>query len=149
MIPTHFALWARQSTTFRYYFVALPSPLDLEGIITIRAIFLIRDGGPVRRILSVAVLWFTSFFTLTLSIGFGSTQAFQGGLIGVVIGMVIVAILVLQSDYTRAVFFGSGEGLLLEEGLAYFLIGCLTDGIPIFLFGLALMIFMARQLSFQ
>jgi hypothetical protein len=120
----------------------------LEGGITIRAIFLKR-GGPVRRILSVAVLWFTSFFTLTLSAGFESTEAFQGGLIGITIGMVIVAILVLQSDYTRDVFFGSGEGLLPREGLAYFLIGCLTDGIPILLFGLALLILVVRQLPFQ
>lgn len=74
----------------------------------------------MRRILSVAVLWFTSFFTLTLSAGFESTEAFQGGLIGITIGMVIMAILVLQSDYTRDVFFGSGEGLLPREGLAYF-----------------------------
>ena len=103
----------------------------------------------MRRILSVAVLWFTSFFTLTLSAGFESMQAFQGRLIGIVIGMVIVAILVLQSDYIRDLFFGSGEDLVPIEGLAYFLIGCLTDGVPILLFGLAFLIFIVRWLSFQ
>lgn len=101
------------------------------------------------KILSVAVLWFTSFFTLTLSLGFGSDRAFQAGLIGVVIGMLIVAVFVLQSEYTREVFFGAEEDLLLPEGLASFLIGCLTDGIPILLFGLAFLIFIIRQLSIQ
>ncbi len=101
------------------------------------------------RILSVAVLWFTSFFTLTLSLGFQSDQAFQAGLMGLIIGLLIVAIFVLQSEYTREVFFGSEEDLLPPAGLAYFLIGCLTDGIPILLFGLAFLIFLIRQLSIQ
>jgi hypothetical protein len=68
---------------------------------------------------------------------------------GLIIGMLIVAVFVLQSEYTREVFFGSEEDLLPKAGLGYFLIGCLTDGIPILLFGLAFLIFMVRQLSLQ
>ncbi len=101
------------------------------------------------KILSVAVLWFTSCFTLALSLGFNGYQALQAGLIGVIIGMMIVAIFVLRSEDTREVFFGTEEELLPTEGLAYSLIGCLTDGIPMFLFGLAFLIFIIRQLAFQ
>ncbi len=101
------------------------------------------------RILSVAVLWFTSFFTLTLSLGFETDRAVQGGLMGLIIGLIIVVVFVLQSEYTRELFFGSEEDLLPPAGLAYFLIGCLTDGIPILLFVLAFLIFLIRHLSIQ
>ena len=101
------------------------------------------------KTLSVAVLWFTSLFTLILSLGFDINRAFQAGLIGLIIGMVIVAMFILPSEYTREVFFGSEEELLPPAGFAYFVLGCLTDGIPILLLGLALLIFVIRQLSIQ
>lgn len=101
------------------------------------------------KILSVAVLWFTGLFTLTLSLGFDLDQALQAGLIGLIIGMIIVAVFVLPSEYTRAVFFGSEEDLRPTEGLLYLVIGCLTDGIPIILLLLAFLIFVIRQLALQ
>lgn len=48
------------------------------------------------KILSVAVLWFAGLFTLTLSLGFDLDQALQAGLMGLIIGMIIVAVFVLR-----------------------------------------------------
>lgn len=101
------------------------------------------------KTLSVAILWFSSLFTLMLSLGFDIKRAFQAGLIGLIIGMVIVAVFVLPSENTREGFFGSKEELPPPVGFAYFLLGCTTDGIPALLLGLALLIFIIRQLSIQ
>lgn len=55
-----------------------------------------RGRESVLKILSVAVLWFAGLFTLTLSLGFDLDQALQAGLMGLIIGMIIVAVFVLR-----------------------------------------------------